>query len=108
MMFCNQCGAQIEPGFTLCPQCGAAIVPGAGTPMPASPTRRTRLERHLRTVGILWIVAGVLWLIPSLVLMGFSHVPRIFDMDDRFAHSFMPPIMLSFGAFFLLIAIGGV
>ena len=76
--------------------------------MPASPTRRSRLERHLRTVGILWIVAGVLWLIPSLVLMGFSHVPRIFDMDDRFAHSFMPPMMLSFGAFFLLIAIGGV
>jgi len=109
-MFCNHCGAPIQPGFKLCPNCGNPVVSATGTPAtaPSPQPQRSRLERHLRTVGILWMVAGVLWLIPSLVLMGFSHVPRIFDMDDRFAHTFMPPMMLSFGAFFLLIAISGI
>ncbi len=127
-MFCNRCGAQIEPDVKVCPKCGNPVGSAAGvsaptdsgpvTPNPVTPgpiapgfgapARRTRLERHLRTVGILWIVAGVLWLIPSLALIGFSHAPRIFNMDDMLSHAFMPPMMLSLGALFFLVAIGGI
>ncbi|HVI78039.1 MAG TPA: zinc ribbon domain-containing protein, partial [Candidatus Acidoferrum sp.] len=69
-MFCNRCGTQLQPSFNLCPKCGAPI----GAPAAIS-TPSGRLERHLRTLGILWIVIGVLWIIPSLVLMGFSPAP---------------------------------
>ena len=102
-MFCNHCGAQLQPDFNLCPKCGAAVGARAVVPAPTG-----RLQRHLRTVGILWIVVGVLWIIPSLVLMGVSHAPRLMMGDDMFSHAFMPPMIFSMGIVFLVIAAGGV
>lgn len=102
-MFCNRCGAQLQPDFNLCPKCGAAVGAPAAVPFPAG-----RLQRHLRTVGILWIVVGVLWVIPSLVLMGISHAPHLMMGDEMFTHAFMPPMMFSLGIVFLVIAAGGV
>jgi dolichyl-phosphate-mannose--protein O-mannosyl transferase len=66
------------------------------------------LQRHLRTLGILWIIVGVLWVIPSLVLLGFSHAPHFMMGDDMFTHAFMPPMMFSMGIVFLAIAAGGI
>lgn len=102
-MFCNRCGTQLQPDFNLCPKCGAPA--GAPATIPAS---TGRLQRHLRTLGILWIVVGVLWIIPSLVLMGFSHAPHFMIGDEMFSHAFMPPMMFSLGMVFLVIAAGGI
>jgi len=102
-MFCNRCGTQLQSDFNLCPKCGAPL--GTST-APAVPTGR--LQRHLRTLGILWIAVGVLWIIPSLVLMGLSHAPHIMIGDEMFAHAFMPPMLLSLGVVFLAIAAGGI
>lgn len=101
-MFCNRCGTQLQPDFNLCPKCGAPV----GAPASVPPTGR--LQRHLRTLGILWIVVGVLWVIPSLVLMGISHAPHLMMGDEMFSHAFMPPMMFSLGVVFLVIAAGGV
>jgi hypothetical protein len=102
-MFCNRCGMQLQPDFNICPKCGAPV--GIRT-APAVPTGR--LQRHLRTLGILWIAVGVLWIIPSLVLMGLSHAPHIMMGDEMFTHAFMPPMLLSLGVVFLAIAAGGI
>lgn len=102
-MFCNRCGTQLQPDFNLCPKCGAPV--GVPATVPAA---TGRLQRHLRTLGILWIVVGVLWIIPSLVLMGISHAPHIMIGDEMFSHAFMPPMLFSFGIVFLAIAAGGV
>lgn len=102
-MFCNRCGTQLQPDFNLCPKCGAPVGTSA-----AIPTRTGRLQSHLRTLGILWIVVGVLWIIPSLVLMGFSHAPHLMMGDEMFSHAFMPPMMFSLGIVFLVIAAGGI
>jgi hypothetical protein len=102
-MFCNRCGMQLQPDFNICPKCGAPV--GTGT-APSVPTGR--LQRHLRTLGILWIAVGVLWIIPSLVLMGLSHAPHIMMGDEMFTHAFMPPMLLSLGIVFLAIAAGGI
>ena len=106
-MFCNRCGAQLQPDFNLCPKCGNPL---ANKPPVALPASRTRLERHLRPIGILWIVVGALWLIPSAVLMFISHAPRLMTMmgDEMFTHAFMPPMLFSLGSVFLLIAAGGI
>ncbi len=40
-MFCNRCGAQLQPNFSVCPKCGAPV--GSATPI----APRGRLERHL-------------------------------------------------------------
>jgi hypothetical protein len=102
-MFCNRCGTQLQPSFNLCPKCGAPVGAPAAIPAPSG-----RLERHLRTLGILWIIIGVLWIIPSLVLMGISHAPHMMMGDDMFTHAFVPPVMFSLGIVFFIIAAGGV
>jgi len=102
-MFCNRCGMQLQPEFNLCPKCGAPVGISSAPVVPTG-----RLQRHLRTLGILWIAVGVLWIIPSLVLMGLSHAPHIMMGDEMFTHAFMPPMLLSLGVVFLAIAAGGI
>ena len=62
-MFCNQCGTEIAAGSNLCPNCARTLNLIAVAPMPS------RLERHLRTLGILWMIGSALLLIPAVVLM---------------------------------------
>jgi hypothetical protein len=108
-MFCNRCGAQLQPDFNLCPKCGNPAANKAPVTVNAPVlVSRTRLERHLRPVGILWIVVGALWLIPSGALMIFSRVPRLMMHDEMFTHAFMPPLLFSLGSVFLLVAAGGI
>jgi hypothetical protein len=112
-MFCNRCGTQLQPDFNLCPKCGTPVGSGsvlAGTPATSSHLTgvRTKLQRHLRILGILWIVVGVLWIIPSLVLMGLSHTPHLVIGDEMFSRPFMPPFLFSLGSLFLLVAAGGI
>ena len=102
-MFCNRCGTQLQADFSLCPKCGAPV--GARV---AVPSHSGRLQRHLRTLGILWIAVGVLWIIPSLVLMGMSHAPHMMIGDEMFSHAFMPPMLFSLGIVFLAVAAGGI
>jgi hypothetical protein len=108
-MFCNRCGTQLQPDFNVCPKCGNPVATkstaAGNAPVPVS---RTRLERHLRTVGMLWIVLGALLLIPSGVLMIFSRAPHFMMGDEMFTRAFMPPLLFSLGSVFLLVAAGGV
>ena len=105
-MFCNRCGTQLQPDFNLCPKCGNRV--GSGTSNLAVSSRPGRLERHLRILGILWMVVGVLWIIPSLVLMGLSRAPHLMIGDEMFTHAFMPPMFFSLGVLFLAIAAAGI
>ena len=105
-MFCNRCGTQLQPDFNLCPKCGNRV--GGGTSNLAASFRPGRLERHLRILGILWMVIGVLWIIPSLVLMGLSRAPHLMIGDEMFTHAFMPPMFFSLGVLFLVIAAAGI
>jgi hypothetical protein len=104
-MFCNRCGTEIRPDFNLCPKCGTPVGTNANAPRPAP---SGRLERHLRTLGIFWIIIGVLWVIPSAVLMVLSRAPHIVIGDEVFTRSFMPPLFFSLGSVFLLVAAGGI
>jgi hypothetical protein len=103
-MFCNGCGAQLQPDFNVCPRCGNPVTKSMG----AVPVFRSRLDRHLRPVGILWIIVGALWIIPSGVLMVLSRTPRLMAGDEVFGHMFMPPVFFSLGSVFLLVAVGGI
>jgi hypothetical protein len=103
---------QLQPDYNLCPKCGASVGGSAvqNTPVPgaAVPLARTKLQRHLRPLGILWIVAGVLLIAPSLVIMGLSHASHIVIGDEMFTRHFMPPLMFSLGSVFLFVAVGGI
>ncbi len=103
-MYCNQCGTPLQPDYRVCPKCGTPIA-GAATAVPYAPPACSRMARHLRTLGILWIVAGCLWFVPSLgifgVVTGF-HPGMASHMF--FGWPFASPFLFSIGSLLLLVA----
>jgi len=102
-MFCNACGTEIQPQFNACPNCGRLIV------APAAPPQRSRLERHLRIVGILWIIVGALFLVPATTLMLIGSVIHITVPGTEEIGRLVGPLILfiSGGTLFVLAA-GGI
>lgn len=101
-MFCNQCGNPLQPDYNVCPKCGQPIT------RPVGEAGSARLERHLHTLGILWIVIGALWLLPSLTLITMGHAMPFMMHRSVFGNVFLPPLMFGLGAGFLLVAAGGI
>ncbi len=101
-MFCSACGAQIQPPASICPNCQRPI------PLVMAPALPGRLDRHLRTVGILWIIAGALFVIPGFVLMTLSGVVRLSIPATETVGRFIAPLVLSIigGSLFLVAAAG--
>jgi hypothetical protein len=62
-MFCARCGSPLQPNSLACSQCGRRI----GDPVSA--VAQSRLDRHLHTLGILWMVIGGLFMIPAVILL---------------------------------------
>lgn len=81
-MYCSACGQMNAPNATICSQCGRAMhTVAASAPVSAAtpvPVFSDRVERHIQTVGVLWLVyalMGVLgWFIAIPILTGiFGH-----------------------------------
>lgn len=102
-MFCSGCGAPIQPHFTVCPNCRRPIASAVATTLPG------RLDRHLRTLGILWIIAGAIFAIPGLVLMTLSGVVRLAIPAAETVGRFVAPLVLSIiGGSLFIVAAGGI
>jgi zinc-ribbon domain len=100
-MFCNHCGAPLQPDYRVCPRCGKALCAGA-------PTSPSRLEPHLRTLGILWMIVGALTLVPALLLMLLSSVVHIaIPFSDALARELGPLVLMIVAAGFLIVGAGG-
>jgi len=103
-MFCNQCGAQLQPDYNLCPKCGQTITRGAA----ALPPTRSRLQEHLRTLGILWMIAGGLFCLPALFAMTFGTAATMFiPFHDAVVHTLGPFLILAIGGTLLILGAGG-
>jgi hypothetical protein len=108
-MFCDQCGNPLQPDYNVCPKCGKALHAICGMP------GQTRFQRHLHLLGLFWMIASAVWLIPSFVLlmMGGHALPFVIHDASPFnhvffpGHVFFPPLMFGLGSGFLLIAAGG-
>jgi len=101
-MFCNRCGTQLQTDFVQCPNCGCR----AGDPMHAS--AQSRLERHLRTLGILWMVIGGLFMIPAAGLMLFGQGVHLVIRDQQPWPVFFSILVYIAGSTLLIVAVGGV
>ena len=106
-MFCNACGTEIQPGFNVCPKCGTPV--GRAVSSPSTALARSRLQRHLNTLGVLWIVVGVLFLIPATVLLFLSGAVSHFVIHDNPVATLVGPLVLTLiGSSILLVGIGGI
>jgi hypothetical protein len=99
-MFCDGCGAPVEPSQTFCPRCGKALKSVGGTPV------QSRIAGHLRLLGIFWLVLSGLRLIPGLILIS------LFRPEMRFlppeVPAFVPHLVQAIGFSLIVIAILGV
>jgi zinc-ribbon domain len=97
-MFCDRCGTSIPEQAYFCPSCGkpfggAAETPGVG-----------RVARHVRLLGILWLILAAFRLIPGLILMGIFGAGRRFIPGVPF---FIHGLVSGIGFVFLISAILG-
>jgi len=77
-MFCDRCGAPIQPQQRFCGACGKDFA----VPTVAAYPPMSRVQEHIRLVGILWVVLAVLNSIGALVLwiLGHSLFPHLHEM----------------------------
>jgi len=62
-MFCDRCGATLQADQRFCGRCGREFS-GAGVGFP----RRSRVQEHIRMLGILWLAFSALNALAALVL----------------------------------------
>jgi len=102
-MFCNQCGNDIQTGYRVCPKCGTTIS------SPNVSLAQSRLQRHLRTLAILWIVVGCLWLVPSLIMMAVgSAIHFVIPGTEALARALGPLVIFIIGGSLLIVGAGGI
>lgn len=81
-MFCNSCGQAMQSFEQVCPRCGRTV-----PPMPLARTfTYSRVERHIQTVGVLWIVWAALNMVGWLIALPF--VEGVFGRWGAWGHSF--------------------
>lgn len=73
-MFCDRCGAGVQPDQRFCGQCGKDF--GAGTTNRYQPPNR--VQQHIRLVGILWLAMSVLHALVGVIMLILA--------DGIFAH----------------------
>jgi hypothetical protein len=63
-MFCDGCGASVEPGQAFCSKCGKQIV----GPISLMRPRPGRVEEHVRLLALLWLALSAFNTIGGIVL----------------------------------------
>ena len=102
-MFCNSCGTQLLPDYRLCPKCGKPVGIAVAPPSPSD-----RLPRHLRRVGIFWIIVGGLFVMPGIVLMLLAQMNLVVTGADAMLRHVGPVVLSVIGGSFLVVGTGGI
>jgi hypothetical protein len=101
-MFCNRCGAPLQPDFVACPNCGKRI----GDPV--STVAQSRLQRHLHIVGILWIALGALFALPGVVALLLGTSAHLIIHREELMPGILPLLVAMAGGMLLILAVGGI
>lgn len=88
-MFCDRCGATVQPDQRFCGRCGREFTGAIAQPLPG------RVQEHIRMLGILWLalsalnaVAGVvLWILANTVFMHLQELGAPPDVPAAFLHA---------------------
>jgi hypothetical protein len=106
-MFCDGCGAAVQPGQLFCSKCGKQIIGAAGI----AQTGQGRVQRHSHLLGILWLAASALNAIGGLILLvlGNALFPHIRQMGapPEMPVSFLVALFDTLGIIILVKAVVG-
>jgi hypothetical protein len=70
-MYCRACGQLNDPNATTCSKCGRAIYAGTPGMQGLMPMVHDRVERHIQTVSILWLVYALMGAIGWFIAIPF-------------------------------------
>jgi zinc-ribbon domain len=101
-MFCQNCGAQVQPGQAYCGSCAKPLTGYVAA-------QRSRLERHVHLLGIFWVAYSAFSLLGGAVLMIVAHT--IFGRSARFetgAPDFLNPLLSAVAGYLLIKSIVGI
>ena len=99
-MFCDGCGATVQPAQAFCSKCGKQIV----GPLAVMPQRPGRVQGHLQLLGILWLAISAFNTIGGVVLYVlantlFAHLRGLGAPEAPTA--FLRPLLSVIGIFIL-------
>jgi hypothetical protein len=79
-MFCDRCGASVEPGQAFCSKCGKQIV----GPISGMQSYPGRVQHHAHLLGILWLAMSAFNAVGGIVLLMLGNVlfPHMREMKD--------------------------
>ncbi|MGH9540334.1 MAG: zinc ribbon domain-containing protein [Terriglobales bacterium] len=97
-MYCDQCGANLQPNQPFCAQCGKAVT---GVPLMPHPPR---MAGHVRLLGILWLAISAFRLLPGIWMVAFGGWGMPFMPHVPF---FVGPFLATLGIFILAGAVAG-
>ena len=105
-MFCDRCGAAVPNQQSVCPQCAKQF------PVAMSPVyiMRSRIQQHLRLLGILWLALSAFNAVGGLAVFLVANTifaQRHFNGPSGPGPAFLHPLLLGVGAFVLVKAAVG-
>ena len=80
-MFCDGCGAAVQPGQAFCSRCGKQIVGNIAV----MPSRSGRVQNHIRLVGLLWLAFSAFNTVGAVFIYVAAHtiLPRIGEFSGQ-------------------------
>ena len=104
-MFCDGCGAAVQPGQAFCGKCGKQIL----GPIAVMQNRPGRVQGHLQLLGILWLAISAFNTIGGVVLYIlantlFTHLHEMGAPEAPTA--FLRPLLSVLGIFVLRLSRG--
>ena len=85
-MFCDQCGAALQPGQQRCARCGKEVI----RRIEAVYVQKNRVQEHARLLGILWMAYTALNVLGGFILIVISNT-----LFGRFSQAGPPPEVTS-------------
>jgi hypothetical protein len=105
-MYCNACGNLIPDDARFCGKCGKPVV----SARPAGAVVwRSRLERHLPALALLWVIYSLLRVFAggAVLFVGSMFMPHFFMFGWPFSHFFLPGLITSLGVGVLVLGVVG-
>ena len=95
-MFCDSCGNTLQPGQGFCSRCGKGITGVHAISYP----RSSRVQEHIRLVGILWLALSAFEITGAIILFiiansVFIHLPDTVPRSSAFLHPFLSFIAIA-------------
>lgn len=105
-MFCDRCGNAVLPDQRFCQQCGKQFSDAMMVARPAP----SRVQEHIRLLGILWLGLSALNALGAVVLYIVANTVfiRVEErMPRQMPYGFVHSLLMAIGAFILVKAIAG-